>query len=509
MSDSRLGLALSPRLHASSLAGMLECCETLTAFGVLDIPDRAEAWIGTHPSTVDARWQLHYPTPSTTAAGIDRREAEVRFAMDIEVPWPFRGERMHLRLPTHIEPLTLQAGERALATMGHGVVWSVTDTHVGRIYRTALPLEPAAALDTVVAGADGDGVLDWLPLLHFLSSAGKDRQFERPPLRAGYIIDDPNLHWPRYGFADYQQIADDAARENYHVAFATIPLDAWFTHRRSAEIFRQHSQRLSLLVHGNDHGKQELARVPSSQAGVTLLHQALERILRLERMNGLSVCRVMVPPHGACSSDMLELLPRQGFDAACISAGSLKAHNQGQAWTRRLGLAPSEYVRGCPVLPRWAFTWRTPASLRLAAYLGKPLILRGHHQDLRDGLDVFRAAARAINGLGRVRWTALGEIARLNYRSRREGSRLHVQPLSNHVSVELPAGVTEVAIEGSSDDWVRSGVPPSSGSGIVTLDLRRRVHAAAVPIAAAPSRRTSSSLVLRRLLTEARDRLLV
>src|SRR5262249_35092289 len=151
-----------------------------------------------------------------------------------------------------------------------------------------------------------------------------------------------------------------------------------------------------------------LAQAFSSDQCAALLRQAVRRIEQLEARAGLAVSRVMVPPHGACSARMLAEMPAQGFEAACISAGSLRAHNPGSAWALGLGFAPAELVEGCPVLPRWAFSGMGDAALRAAAYLGQALILRGHHQDLKDGLDVMEHHAAAINALGDVRW---GDLA--------------------------------------------------------------------------------------------------
>jgi hypothetical protein len=508
MSTPSLRLALSPQLHDTALRGMLACSAGFADLQEVQTATEAEGAIGTHTSPVGhARWQLLFPAcTAASGAAAQRSERQVDFASDAQVPSPFRDQHLILKLPTQLQCLNLQPGERALATMADGVLWSVMETATQTIYRTAMALESADSIDSVVARADSDGILDWVPLLHFLVQANGAQQFESPPLRAGFIIDDPNLHWTRYGFVDYREIAADAARENYHVAFATIPLDAWFTHRASAEIFRRHRQGLSLLVHGNNHGKEELARVPNPKAGAMLLRQALDRIAALEASSNLQVSRVMVPPHGACSSSVLALLPQHGFEAACISAGSLKAHNPGQAWTRSLGLMPSEMVHGCPVLPRWAFSSGTPAALRLAAYLGKALILRGHHQDLRHGLDVFRAAARAINSIGPVRWSNLGDLARLNYRSRKEGSNLHVQPLGICVDVSLPDGIDDVTIEGGALAWQRDNARMNVDGQTRTLRLRRRATATQQR-STGTSPRTRSSLVLRRLLTEARDRL--
>src|SRR5262245_19147313 len=125
------------------------------------------------------------------------------------------------------------------------------------------------------------------------------------------------------------------------------------THGGAAEIFRRNSRRLSFCVHGNNHTKRELAQPYSDGERVSLLQQAIRRIETLERKAGVEVSRVMVPPHGACSHEMLEELPQRGFESACISHGSLRAHNRQRPWVRQLGYLPSEMIRNCPVLPRW------------------------------------------------------------------------------------------------------------------------------------------------------------
>src|SRR5690348_10932331 len=87
-----------------------------------------------------------------------------------------------------------------------------------------------------------------------------------------------NLAWQRYGYVDFKQIAANAAEENYHVSFATIPLDSWFTHMRTAELFRTSSKYLSLAIHGNNHTRKELARNYTKPERLCLLNQAIRRI---------------------------------------------------------------------------------------------------------------------------------------------------------------------------------------------------------------------------------------
>ena len=103
--------------------------------------------------------------------------------------------------------------------------------------------------------------LEMLPCIDYVQRICAPCLFEGPSSRACFIFDDPNLHWPRYGFVDFKEIAANATKHNYHVSFATIPFDGWFTHQPTAEIFRNNADRLSLAVHGNNHTRWELARM--------------------------------------------------------------------------------------------------------------------------------------------------------------------------------------------------------------------------------------------------------
>jgi hypothetical protein len=360
-----------------------------------------------------------------------------------------------------------------------------------------------------------------LPLLHWVLEVCASTKFEGPPLRACFILDDPNLHWPHYGFVDFKEIAMTAARENYHVCFATIPLDTWFTHRGTAKLFRDQTKQLSLCVHGNNHTKAELAGNLSEGQRRSLLSQAIQRIERLERGAGLRVCRVMVPPHGACSEEMLADLPNCGFESACISHGSLRAHNKAKPWTKSLGVFPSEVIQGCPVLPRWGLAGATTNAILLAAFLKQPFVLRGHHQDLKDGVEVLDKLGGFINGLGPVSWSNMTGLTRTNYQWKMEGNMCRLRPLSRKVTFEVPKQATRLIIESARDacweKWqvssaegltqeVRAGEPvamPATLNGVVSIET---APAPAMPVEHLSHRSTTAAL-FRRLFTEGRDRL--
>jgi hypothetical protein len=336
------------------------------------------------------------------------------------------------------------------------------------------------------------------------------------------MFDDPNLHWRRYGYVDFKQIAANAAKENYHVSFATIPLDSWFTHKQTAALFRTNSRYLSLVIHGNNHTRKELARNYTKPERLYLLNQAIRRIERLERSAALTVCRVMVPPHGACSEEMLGELPACGFEAACLSHGSLRAHNATKPWIRSLGYLPSERIQNCPVLPRWGLSGSTTNAILLAAFLGQPLVLRGHQRDMKDGVELLNQHARHINSLGPVLWSNMTGVSRNNFLWRMEGDTCRLKPLSRNVEFQMPTGASQLLVESSSDGLAETWRVVDGGSQAeltvlsgqrVSLPNAANAKISVRVVSAQPDRvgRISNPLVIpffRRLLTEGRDRFL-
>jgi len=414
--------------------------------------------------------RLRIPGLQSIEAESDCIEIKVRFADDADVPFPFRGRICASKASHSVKYLQCGQDEKVLASDDLGCLWVVSAGGGPKQYRSAFTLPPLPPSRMFQKVFNGDRFMELLPVIHFLREVGRNDTLAGPPLRACFIFDDPNLHWSRYGFVDFQQIAAHAAKENYHVSFATIPLDAWFTHKPTAELFRKNTKYLSLCVHGNNHTREELAGNYSQSARVSLLGQAISRVERLERNAGVRVCRVMVPPHGACTEEMLAELPGCGFEAACVSHGSLHAYNQSKPWIRQLGLSPSEMIAGCPVLPRWAMTGNVRNNILVAVFLGQPIILRGHHQDLKPGIKVLDELARFVNGLGSVSWSNLTELSRTYLR---RDVRALVNEISAQPQVVVPIG--------------SNGTQPVAANGVCRLNARA---------------------FARRLLTEGRDRLL-
>jgi hypothetical protein len=354
-----------------------------------------------------------------------------------------------------------------------------------------------------------------IALIQFLRGISRSDSYELPKHRAAFLFDDPNLRWKTYGFIDYRQLLDHADAHGYHAAMAMIPLDGWRQHRATVDLFRQRRDRLSLVMHGNNHLSEELMRTGSDPAALAITAEAMRRAARFEARYGLRMDRVMTPPHGLCAPSIARALSSLGYDALCAI--------HPLPWTERppadrplAGWHPAEFAAGCAVIPRLTID-ADFSELALRAFLGQPLILYGHHDDLAGGLDLLAETAKRVNGLGDVEWTSLGEIAATNHATRLIDGTLRVQPYSHRLRLQVPQAAHSLAIEqprGSEHrlaGWSVGDTDPVAFDTATdcrpgTVELR--LHpAVAIDPAAVPSPSPSVWPIVRRTATEARDRL--
>jgi hypothetical protein len=410
-----------------------------------------------------------------------------------------------------------KADGEVLARAGGAPVW----TRAGLLDRVAVTPEELAAAEPLRSRLGRYRSLALLPLIELLRSLGTDGGWRPPAVRAAFVLDDPNLHWPSYGYLSLPRLADHADRHGYHLGLAMVPLDARLAHPTAASLLRRRGS-LSLLVHGNDHFGAELGRAASEAEAMAVAAQAQRRVDAFERRTGIAISRVMVPPHEACSEAMAHALVRTGFDA--ITMTRPYPWIESPSWLGSppglgplAGWRPADTAPGLPpVFLRHplAAPLYTPAEVTLRAYLDQPLVLYGHHDDLRDGLEPLAERAADVARLGDVSWSSLADIAAANYSAREDGELLRLRPHSRRLAVEVPAGATHAVVEPDGlepGEAVRTatartlvGEPfPVSGGGQLQLTLESP-HAVSPTRFRPPPQRFRR--VARRLAGEARDR---
>jgi hypothetical protein len=410
-------------------------------------------------------------------------------------------------------PAPLGDSETVLATGPAGPAWTRTPgpAPIDCVGSSLPELGPAQALRDLL----GERPLALIALVQLLRAATRKNAFSEPALRATILFDDPNLRWRSYGFIRYRQLLDHADAHGYHAAMAMIPLDGWRQHRATVDLFRRRPDRLSLVLHGNDHLALELMRPSDDAAATAIAAQALRRAARFESRYNLRMDRVMTPPHGMCSAASARALAALRFDALC-AIHPLPWRERVPAWRPLAGWDAAEFAAGCAVIPRLPLD-SPPGEIALRAFLGQPLVLYGHHDDLAGGLDPLAETAARVNRLGDVRWASLAEIAATNHATRLAGGVLRVRPYSHRLRVSVPAGAGRVAVdpprgtEQGHGGWT-SDHSPTAGFGVPVpcepgeLEVRLAPLSARDP-AGVPAPGPRVWPVLRRAATETRDRL--
>jgi hypothetical protein len=443
------------------------------------------------------------------------RVADVQFADTAPVDRRLRGVTLLGQRPAPALEDAPDAVE-VLARDGRRVRWTVSRSPAAT-HRVAGTLPELGARQTLVDAICLEDSLSIVALVHFLRTLTTGHDVAMPSTRATIVFDDPNVRWRSYGFIDYRQLVRHADTHGYHAVMAMVPLDASRAHGPTISLFKTRRDRLSLTFHGNSHVKDELLAASDRKAALMLCAQALGRVTRFESRTGLSVDRVMTPPHGMCSKDVTTALAAVGFDALCAIHPEPWS-DEVPAGRYLAGWHPATFAGPLAVIPRFPLTFtRTDAALR--AFVDNPIVLYGHHQDVATGLDLLEQAAGLVNSLGDVEWTSLGAIARSNFGFRLSDGVAIVRPFSGAMRIALPASAENLIIEqppdttGALAGWSLDrantfafGAPaPVAPGGEIDVRLRAafEVDPGAVPI---PT--WSPWATVRRWATEARDRAL-
>jgi hypothetical protein len=520
----RRDVAIVPAAARGDLRELLRALEEAFPVRFVDAPGRDVRAVVVLPGGMRPR---HSGVPCLVYAGAGEEAPGARFDVRMSrfagLHRALRGQVLTERGRRAPAALPVDGAAGVLAFAAGRPAW-VRDADGTEIASCApVELEPGEFLrDRLTAGRF------WalLPLVELLRRVCAGRS--RAPVRACFVLDDPNVRFSSYGYVSYPALARDAREHGYHVAVATIPLDLLLPGRRAAAVFRDNPGQLSLVVHGNDHVHRELVRSRGPQGADRLAGAALARVGRFERRAGVRVERVMCPPHGACSAETLAALFRQGFLGLAASRPFPWDGFAGHGEWRLGGWLPAQLAGGgLPVIPRYPLSWSMD-DLVFRALLGVPIVLYGHQSDLREGLEPLRAAAGRVATLGDVEWTSLAAIARGNAVVREGDGEATVtvtvysrdvrlpRPAGERVRVEIPrrfgeAGPVHVTVDGQ----VKPVDPETDGGASVTFtpngrgDLRIRIDPTQPPAPATLADwRPRAWPLARRAMTETRDRAL-
>jgi hypothetical protein len=438
--------------------------------------------------------------------------------------WPLAGLAMEEEASRELRPLAGPALEPLVIADSRPVLARVAGSNV--LVTAVVPWARLRPPYLLARAFTPTRFLDVLPALVLAREALGERGWRRPRPDAVAIVDDPNLARLRYGYLDYQQAARLAADCDFHLAIGFVPLDYDRTDRSVARFFLAHAARLSLVMHGNDHLKRELAQAVSDDRAAFGMRQALARMRRHEELTGLTCDPVMTMPHGASAPRWVRAMRDAGYAAAITGRAYAFTNDPEAAGAGRLyELMPAETsLYGLPLVSRWPLG-RSLLDVLFGAFLGKPACVYTHNQFFAEGWGPFLDAIAFLNERIGPRWASAAEVARGNQLVRRSGDTLVVRAFSNDLVVSVPAWAERVEVEklGASIPWETERVvvdglaaeeTERSGTRVAAsvaaggrMALRVRFVSTLADRSVPGWERAALSSRARRLLTETRDRL--
>jgi hypothetical protein len=502
----------------------------------LDIRADAEGSVADGIIFGDGSWQGRLPAlvegrPFLAFAGSGAGDAAdsgvpVTFASSPAIPETLRGRTLFAIEPTFSAALQPAASLDDGARVNGRPIWKISTNRHGTslIAATPPPLLPEERRLPEIF--NGETFLHVLPVWLFFRGLAERNAWRPPPLRACMVVDDPNLHRSSYGSLDYRKILEFARSRPFHLAVAMVPLDGWWFSSSAARLFRENPGVFSLQVHGNNHLAGEMALPWSESERRSLVSQSLRRTAAFENKTKLRVDRVMVPPHGVCSREMIDSLWDAGYEGMNSIRWSLWKHAPAATLPPDAFLRPAAMLgRGLPVISRFRF--KSPIcrnEIHVAALLGQPIIPYGHHPDFSQGMADVQAAVDEINALGPVQWLSMRKILETNFEQRTIRDTLQIRLYSRRVQGAMPTGAARLQVEFSDSfaegdsalgiSWGtgeashrsvgRPGEPISLPSG---CRFQVCLAAGSPPEAAAPPFPLHPMVLARRLASEARDRL--
>jgi hypothetical protein len=290
-----------------------------------------------------------------------------------------------------------------------------------------------------------------VPLVMYLKWAFRDICWTTQETNACLIIDDPPLK-PRYGFLDFRELLQLMDTCKFTTTVAFIPWNWKRTNRSTVSTFLQHSEVLSVCVHGCDHTAREFA-ARSSDLLEKKLKVAKHRMRSLLEKTGLNHDQVMVFPQGVFSPETAPALKRNGFVAAVNTEVASAGPEFNEVEIADLWSVAILRYGMFPIFTR-RYISHGIENFAFDGLLGKPCFIVGHHELFRDHGSKLSIFVRALNSLNwKLCWRTLEDAISHTYSVQHRDGEVKVKMCAERLIVEnLEEKATRVAVFKEEED---------------------------------------------------------
>jgi hypothetical protein len=388
----------------------------------------------------------------------------------------------------------------------------------------------AAALPSDESTSAGEGVVNTFvetaPAVMFVRYCVGERGWHALHHYANLTVDDPWLRQP-YGYVDYEGLLEEMERHKFHTTIAFIPWNYDRSEPAVVSLFRNHPDRFSIAIHGDNHDHKEFTDYKSRPLPVQIadLKQSLARMEKFRGLTGIDYDHVMIFPHSIPPEKTLAALKTYNYLATINSANVPQGDTKPSSPLFALRPVTLSFA-GFPSVSRYSIaTPITRALLAINDYLDNPLFFYGHSDDFAKGVDAFDAVADEANKLQPdTEWRSLGEIVRHLYLLKlRKDSNYDVLGFSNDICLDNvsradstfyvrkqetePQTINSVTVDGQpypyrvENGYLNAGVPvPAGRTRCVVIRYQNDLQLASI----SPSEH-SSVVYLLRMASDFRD----
>jgi hypothetical protein len=254
------------------------------------------------------------------------------------------------------------------------------------------------------------------PLI-FLRYAAGARAWHTPGDYANLTIDDLWLHEP-YGHVNFHALLEQAQQHSFHATTAFIPWNFDRSQPAVAALFRDHPDRLSICIHGNDHVHQEFGPFNTHplEKQTRNVEQALARMEKFTQLTKIAYDPVMVFPHSISPTATFSALHRTNYLATVNSLNVPSDASTPAGLDFALRTVTLQFS-SFPSLRRYSAETDIPTpQIAIDAFLGNPMLFYAHESFFASGIGAFNSTADLVNRLQpSTRWRSLGDIAQHLY----------------------------------------------------------------------------------------------
>jgi hypothetical protein len=351
---------------------------------------------------------------------------------DLEIPLQIRGlSYLELAESSSFLPITSVRHDDRVSP-----VFIETTVEQAKVF-----VATAVALDEKLM--DGEGVVSAFlrvaPEMMFTRFCARERGWHPVHYYANLTIDDPWLRQP-YGYVDYKGLLDEMEKHNFHTTIAFIPWNYDRSDQAVVSLFRDHPDRFSISVHGDNHDHKEFTDYRSKPLAnqIADLKQSLARMDKFQALTGIPYDKVMVFPHSIAPEETLAALKTYNY-LATVNSTNVPQNAQSPAdlafALRPVTLSFADF----PSIRRYSVTAPIPkAYVAINEFLGNPLFFYGHSEDFAGGVAAFDGTADEVNKLEPdTQWRGLGDIVKHLYVVKlRDDSNYDVLSFSGNICLD-------------------------------------------------------------------------